>query len=86
MLGTDTRSQGPTPALFVRTAAFEAIVKEQIRQLEGPGLHCFQPVHGELIPGQLLTKIVRSAEVVMLTLSSDLCGYLASVPSASCAA
>lgn len=57
MLGTDTRSQGPTPALFVRTAAFEAIVKEQIRQLEGPGLHCFQPVHGELIPGQLLTKI-----------------------------
>src|ERR1700761_2182489 len=53
-------SQGSTPALFVGTAAFEVIVKQQIKRLEEPGLKCCQLVYDELIRilGQLLQKIV----------------------------
>ncbi|KAI0291433.1 Dynamin central region-domain-containing protein [Russula brevipes] len=52
-------SSGSTPALFVGTAAFEVIVKQQIKRLEDPGLKCCQLVYDELIRilGQLLTKI-----------------------------
>ncbi|KAI9451545.1 Dynamin central region-domain-containing protein [Lactarius psammicola] len=52
-------SSGSTPALFVGTAAFEVIVKQQIKRLEEPGLKCCQLVYDELIRilGQLLTKI-----------------------------
>lgn len=55
-------AQGSTPALFVGTAAFEVIVKQQIKRLEDPALKCCQLVYDELIRilGQLLTKIVRS--------------------------
>ncbi|KAG5354250.1 hypothetical protein C0989_003763 [Termitomyces sp. Mn162] len=51
--------QGSTPALFVGTAAFEVIVKQQIKRLEEPGLKCCQLVYDELIRilGQLLAKI-----------------------------
>jgi vacuolar protein sorting-associated protein 1 len=57
----DLGTQGSTPALFVGTAAFEVIVKQQIKRLEEPGLKCCQLVYDELIRilGQLLTKIVR---------------------------
>ena len=42
------------------TAAFEIIVKQQIKRLEEPSLKCCQLVYDELIRilGQLLTKIV----------------------------
>lgn len=52
-------SSGSTPALFVGTAAFEVIVKQQIKRLDEPALKCCQLVYDELIRilGQLLTKI-----------------------------
>ncbi|KZV68057.1 hypothetical protein PENSPDRAFT_653499 [Peniophora sp. CONT] len=52
-------SSGSTPALFVGTAAFEVIVKQQIKRLEEPSLKCSQLVYEELIRilGQLLGKI-----------------------------
>ncbi|KAJ6606407.1 Dynamin central region-domain-containing protein [Mycena vulgaris] len=52
-------SSGSTPALFVGTAAFEVIVKQQIMRLEEPSLKCCQLVYDELIRilGQLLGKI-----------------------------
>lgn len=54
-------SSGSTPALFVGTAAFEVIVKQQIKRLEEPSLKCCQLVYDELIRilTQLLAKIVR---------------------------
>jgi hypothetical protein len=58
----DAEGQGSTPALFVGTAAFEVIVKQQTKRLEEPGLKCWQLVYDELIliHGQLLSKIVHS--------------------------
>ncbi|EJD53005.1 hypothetical protein AURDEDRAFT_133839 [Auricularia subglabra TFB-10046 SS5] len=52
-------SSGSTPALFVGTAAFEVIVKQQIKRLEDPSLKCCQLVYDELIRilSQLLGKI-----------------------------
>ncbi|GLB35435.1 putative TRAFAC class dynamin-like GTPase superfamily, dynamin Fzo YdjA family protein [Lyophyllum shimeji] len=52
-------SSGSTPSLFVGTAAFEVIVKQQIKRLEEPSLKCCQLVYDELIRilGQLLGKI-----------------------------
>ncbi|CDZ97283.1 dynamin gtpase [Phaffia rhodozyma] len=52
-------SSGSTPSLFVGTAAFEVIVKQQIKRLEEPSLKCCQLVYDELIRilGQILTKI-----------------------------
>lgn len=51
-------SSGSTPSLFVGTAAFEVIVKQQIRRLEDPSLRCVALVYDELIRilGQLLAK------------------------------
>jgi len=52
-------SSGSTPALFGGTAAFEVIVKQQIKRLEEPSLKCCQLVYDELIRilSQLLAKI-----------------------------
>lgn len=52
-------SSGSTPSLFVGAAAFEVIVKQQIKRLEDPSLKCCQLVYDELIRilGQLLTKV-----------------------------
>ncbi|KJA20292.1 hypothetical protein HYPSUDRAFT_142472 [Hypholoma sublateritium FD-334 SS-4] len=52
-------SSGSTPALFVGTAAFEVIVKQQIKRLEDPAIKCCQLVYDELIRilGQLLAKV-----------------------------
>ncbi len=62
--------QGSTPALFVGTAAFEVIVKQQIKRLEDPALKCCQLVYDELIRilGQLLQKIVRSLIICIFCL------------------
>jgi len=52
-------SSGATPSVFVGTAAFEVIVKQQIKRFEEPSLKCCQLVYDELIRilGQLLAKI-----------------------------
>jgi dynamin 1-like protein len=52
-------SSGSTPNIFVSTAAFDIIVKQQIKRLEDPSLKCCQLVYDELIRivGQLLGKI-----------------------------
>ncbi|KAI5893730.1 Dynamin central region-domain-containing protein [Schizophyllum commune] len=52
-------SSGSTPSIFVGTAAFEIIVKQQIKRLEEPSLKCCQLVYDELtrILSQLLAKI-----------------------------
>jgi len=49
-------SSGSSPALFVGTAAFEVIVKQQIKRLEEPSLKCVALVYDELVRilGQLL--------------------------------
>jgi len=51
-------SSGPSPALFVGTAAFERIVKQQIKRLEEPSLKCASLVYDELVRilSQLLSK------------------------------
>jgi replication fork clamp-binding protein CrfC len=80
-------SQGSTPALFVGTAAFEVIVKQQIKRLEEPGLKCCQLVYDELIRilGQLLTKVVRSLIAIRPSPSKKVFDtYSASIPSVSC--
>ncbi|KAF8316851.1 putative ember of the dynamin family of GTPase [Clavulina sp. PMI_390] len=52
-------SSGSTPSLFVGTAAFEILVKQQIRRLEEPSLKCCQLVYDELIKilNMILPKI-----------------------------
>lgn len=56
-------SSGSSPALFVGTAAFEVIVKQQVKRLEEPSLRCAALVYDELVRilGQLLAKNVRRA-------------------------
>lgn len=51
-------SSGSSPALFVGTAAFELIVKQQIKRLEEPSLKCISLVYDELVRilSQLLSK------------------------------
>lgn len=51
-------SSGSSPALFVGTAAFELITKQQIKRLEEPSLKCVSLVYDELVRilGQLLAK------------------------------
>src|ERR1700742_4420242 len=80
----DIVTQGSTPALFVGTAAFEVIVKQQIKRLEDPGLKCCQLVYDELIRilGQLLTKIVRPLMILSSISPKDVVRIpLASIPS-----
>lgn len=51
-------SSGSAPALFVGTAGFELIVKQQIKRLEDPSLKCISLVYDELVRilSQLLSK------------------------------
>lgn len=51
-------SSGSAPALFVGTAAFELIVKQQIRRFEEPSLKCVQLTYDELVRilAQLLNR------------------------------
>jgi len=50
----------------VGTAAFEVIVKQQIKRLEEPSIKCCQLVYDELIRilGQLLAKVVSLTGVI----------------------
>lgn len=79
-------SQGSTPALFVGTAAFEVIVKQQIKRLEDPSLKCCQLVYDELIRilGQLLTKVVCLFMLFDASNTRSLLGlFIASFPTVS---
>ncbi|KAJ3340596.1 vacuolar protein sorting-associated protein 1 [Gonapodya sp. JEL0774] len=53
-------SSGSQPTLFIGTAAFEVLIKQQIKRLEDPSLKCVQMVYDELtrILNQLLGKQV----------------------------
>ncbi|KAJ3215281.1 vacuolar protein sorting-associated protein 1 [Dinochytrium kinnereticum] len=50
-------SSGSSPALFVGTAAFEVLVKQQIKRLEDPSLKCVTMVYDELI--RILNKLLQ---------------------------
>ena len=51
-------SSGSSPSLFVGTAAFEILTKQQIKRLEEPSLRCCALVYDELVRilNQLLAK------------------------------
>jgi len=53
-------SSGSSPALFVGTAAFEILVKQQIKRLEDPSIKCCTMIYDELIRilNRLLVKPV----------------------------
>ncbi|KAI8801563.1 Dynamin central region-domain-containing protein [Cladochytrium replicatum] len=50
-------SSGSMPALFVGTAAFEVLVKQQIKRLEEPSLKCVSLVYDELV--RILNKLLQ---------------------------
>ncbi|RKO91257.1 Dynamin central region-domain-containing protein [Blyttiomyces helicus] len=50
-------SSGSSPALFVGTAAFEVLVKQQIRRLEDPSLKCAAMAYDELV--RILNKLLQ---------------------------
>lgn len=50
-------SSGSSPALFVGTAAFEVLVKQQIKRLEDPSLKCVALVYDEL--NRILTQMLQ---------------------------
>lgn len=49
-------SSGSAPSLFVGTAAFEILVKQQIKRLEEPSLKCVSIVYDELV--RILNRIL----------------------------
>ncbi|KAJ3276962.1 vacuolar protein sorting-associated protein 1 [Terramyces sp. JEL0728] len=49
-------SAGSAPSLFVGTAAFEILVKQQIKRLEDPSLKCCSMIYDELV--RILTKLL----------------------------
>ncbi|KAG5518698.1 hypothetical protein PMAC_002667 [Pneumocystis sp. 'macacae'] len=49
-------SSGSSPALFVGTAAFEVIIKQQIRRLEEPSIKCINLIYDELV--RILTQLL----------------------------
>jgi len=50
-------SSGSSPALFVGTAAFEVLVKQQIKRLEDPSLKCVSMIYDELV--RILNKLLQ---------------------------
>ncbi|KAJ3027153.1 UNVERIFIED_CONTAM: vacuolar protein sorting-associated protein 1 [Siphonaria sp. JEL0065] len=50
-------SSGSAPSLFVGTAAFEVLVKQQIKRLEDPGLKCVSMVYDELV--RILNRLLQ---------------------------
>lgn len=49
-------SSGSSPALFVGTAAFEVIIKQQIKRFEEPSIKCATLVYDELV--RILTQLL----------------------------
>ena len=52
-------SSGSSPSLFVGTAAFEVLVKQQIKRFEDPSLRCITLVYDELI--RILSQILAQS-------------------------
>jgi len=50
-------SSGSSPALFVGTAAFEVLVKQQIKRLEEPSLKCVSMVYDEMV--RILNQLLQ---------------------------
>lgn len=50
-------SSGPSPSLFMGTAAFEVIVKQQIKRLEDPSLKCVSLIYDELV--RILNQLLQ---------------------------
>ncbi|KAJ3351212.1 vacuolar protein sorting-associated protein 1 [Kappamyces sp. JEL0680] len=50
-------SSGSSPALFVGTAAFEILVKQQIKRLEDPSIKCCTMIYDELI--RILNRLLE---------------------------
>ena len=50
-------SSGSAPSLFVGTAAFEILVKQQIKRLEEPSLKCCSMVYDELV--RILNRLLQ---------------------------
>eukprot|EP00842_Homolaphlyctis_polyrhiza_P005172 jgi/Hompol1/5656/HPOL_004634-RA len=50
-------SSGSSPALFVSMAAFEILVKQQIRRIEEPSLKCCTMIYDELV--RILNKLLQ---------------------------
>lgn len=59
-------SSGSSPALFVGTAAFETIVKQQIKRLDEPSSRCVQLVYDELV--RILTQLLAKNVCTCITL------------------
>lgn len=53
-------SSGSSPSLFVGTAAFEVLVKQQIKRFEEPALRCISLVFDELV--RILSQILAQPE------------------------
>lgn len=53
-------SSGSSPSLFVGTAAFEVLVKKQIKRFEEPSLKCVTLVYDELV--RILTQILSKPQ------------------------
>lgn len=53
-------SSGSAPSLFVGTAAFEVLVKQQIKRFEEPSLRCISLVFDELV--RILSQILAQPE------------------------
>ena len=50
-------SSGSSPALFVAPAAFEILVKQQIKRLEDPSIKCVAMTYDELV--RILNKLLQ---------------------------
>ncbi|KAH9261341.1 hypothetical protein BASA82_001020 [Batrachochytrium salamandrivorans] len=50
-------SSGSSPALFVGTAAFEILVKQQIKRIEDPSLKCCTMIYDELV--RILNRLLQ---------------------------
>ncbi len=59
-------SSGSSPALFVGTAAFEVLVKQQIKRLEDPSLKCVNMIYDELV--RILNKLLQKQVSLRLQL------------------
>ena len=53
-------SSGSSPSLFVGTAAFEVLVKQQIKRFEEPSLRCISLVFDELV--RILSQVLAQPE------------------------
>jgi vacuolar protein sorting-associated protein 1 len=50
-------SSGSAPAVFVGVAAFEMLVKQQIKRLEDPSLKCVNMIYDELV--RILNRLLQ---------------------------